>query len=118
MSGGHTPGPWEALKDNNRWTIFLPDSYLGNHIAYTSNGGVSEDQEEANARLIAAAPDLLEALEQARTTIAMLRRNVVTEIERHDGLFRWEGVPEVLQFRIDQCDAAIARASSPEGEGK
>lgn len=66
---------------------------------------------------ITAQSDILHALTEASTTIAMLRRNVVTEIEKHDGLFRWEGVPEALQARIVQCDAALARARGEQDGG-
>ena len=58
----HTPGPWEAIK---------PDS-VGGYRVYTAGKGYTliatlgyvrdSAQEAANARLIAAAPDLLAAL--------------------------------------------------------
>lgn len=59
---GYTAGPWAVAEEDDRTIIYLPASYLGNHIAIMSNGGVPEEQERANARLIAAAPTLLEAL--------------------------------------------------------
>jgi hypothetical protein len=60
MSGGHTPGPWSPAGPyknfNNVYDLFeihwSPD---GECVAETVHG-------EANARLIAAAPELLEAL--------------------------------------------------------
>jgi hypothetical protein len=52
--GKHTPGPWSK---SERGYIFAGDSC----IASTSD----LDENEANARLIAAAPDLLAALEQS-----------------------------------------------------
>lgn len=57
---------------------------------------------------------LLTALTEARTTLLMLKRNVETEIRSHDGLFRWEGVPEAIQTRIDQCTTIITAASKSE----
>lgn len=62
----HTPGPW-------RFTGFVQTSNFGGNIAAVQadgtvlarvKGGVTENRETAaaNARLIAAAPDLLEAL--------------------------------------------------------
>ena len=67
MKKQHTQGHWEATLNESKcsWTI---SSWKGNesygHIAYI-NAGVgeaSEPQVVANAKLIAAAPELLEAL--------------------------------------------------------
>lgn len=52
----HTPGPWVVIEGRFAWTI----GKWPYRIAEISN--VAEYK--ANARLIAAAPDLLEALEQ------------------------------------------------------
>jgi hypothetical protein len=65
----HTPGPWTATSQGNAWPI-IRDSE-GVSIAKTdcsiSPGKWVDgfDQCEANARLIASSPDLLEALEAA-----------------------------------------------------
>ena len=55
----HTPGPWSYMRNpgNTRWII---DSKPAHAIACTAG---YEPDNEANARLIAAAPSLLEALE-------------------------------------------------------
>lgn len=59
----HTPGPWIAHKlPLDRWLI----SAGNENVAGTASGGFGPNDdatEQANARLIAAAPDLLEALE-------------------------------------------------------
>tara|TARA_Y100001973_G_C5194638_1_gene333377 strand:+ start:2210 stop:2572 length:363 start_codon:yes stop_codon:yes gene_type:complete len=61
----HTPAPWEHLAiPHNRATsvqyeIVSDDSMS---IAYTTHHVYEADMNEANARLIAAAPDLLDAL--------------------------------------------------------
>jgi hypothetical protein len=47
------------------------------------------------------------ALEQTAITLRMLKRNVETEINRHEGLHRWEGVPEAIQARIDDASATL-----------
>jgi hypothetical protein len=65
----HTPGPWHARQWQCRAVTSvgrISDNALGfEQIAECSANGrqVSTEQEEADARLIAAAPELLEALE-------------------------------------------------------
>ena len=57
----HTPGPW----GNNKWNCHEHQiSALGSTVALVSHSSavISEESADANARLIAAAPDLLEAL--------------------------------------------------------
>lgn len=49
----HTPGPWHAMG----WNVYDKDDMIADA------GFVSEVKSDANARLIAAAPDMLEALE-------------------------------------------------------
>lgn len=65
----HTPGPWRLSgpDDFNDYTIQPPNAELA--IAAVVNGamwhmGGKSNEHEANARLIAAAPELLEALEK------------------------------------------------------
>ena len=60
MKTQHTPGPW---KTNGDPVVFSNDS--SQFIAFTDTRGISSDAAKANARLIAAAPDLLEALKHA-----------------------------------------------------
>lgn len=61
MSTKHTPGPWKVKPFENEQGDFNIDSEYGYHIAETIGGLGNE--EEANANLIAAAPDLLESLQ-------------------------------------------------------
>jgi hypothetical protein len=59
----HTPGPW-AMDDNCPLVIVDKD---GSSIGEMSAGDpfIPDDQQLANARLVCAAPDLLEACEAA-----------------------------------------------------
>lgn len=65
---GHTPGPWKVSHDEHEpyWNIDMPmqDGSSGygfcNAMVYTT---------EDDARLIAAAPELLDALRQAKTEL-------------------------------------------------
>ena len=57
----HTPGPWDVEPKGSRHFV---DGADGLTVAYLDRVGVRERAEiEANARLIAAAPELLAALE-------------------------------------------------------
>ena len=63
MTGKHTPGPWKQSCES-----IDPDW----HIVTTSGGAVIANvfaPQSANAHLISAAPDLLEALEEASDPI-------------------------------------------------
>ena len=61
-AGGHTPGPWTARRmHTGGWDVFDP---RGRDVVTVYGGGVEIESREANARLIAAAPDLLDALQK------------------------------------------------------
>ena len=73
----HTPGPWELRTwDEDCWRVLgtngvgIPGCYS---IADVINGNGSE-QNKANAALIAAAPDLLQALQLLHDDIAEYAR--------------------------------------------
>ena len=51
----HTPGPWEAVEEWDGWWIKAHGGYLAGVNTILGEG-------EADARLIAAAPELLETL--------------------------------------------------------
>lgn len=90
----HTPGPWKADKwAGDAWTVCAPYShYSVCHLVGCNNA-------EANARLMASAPDLLEALKAAEIYVATLNAAMFTRSQ---------------QFRVaKQVRAAIAHA---EGE--
>ena len=63
----HTPGPWR-INGNNMFRWIVADSEVFTHsgdVNRSAYGGnmVCESVHKANARLIAAAPELLEALQ-------------------------------------------------------
>ena len=68
----HTPGPWIAVRSSSYWEV-KPQRKDGERkppyqIADTCSsdlGNPDKGLQEANARLIAAAPELLEAIEAA-----------------------------------------------------
>ena len=92
MTTQHTPGPWAVSPDHifrNQADIFeIHWSTIGECIAECVHG-------EANARLIAAAPELLEALQHIRRCIPF---GGFAQIH-HDS------------STCEQIDAAIAKAT-------
>lgn len=111
----HTEGPWIAscldrtggLKRGDNgirfWSICNEGQYRGevcNVHAAEHIGGITIDERDANARLIAAAPDLLEALSTFLIEYVRL-------VESGDaGFWDAEKEPKVIAAR-----AAIARAT-------
>ena len=64
MKTKHTPGPWVVVGEPNQYLVGSPcHEETGNRrIVCRVSGQLSVQSEEANARLIAAAPSMLEAL--------------------------------------------------------
>ena len=95
MNTKHTHGPWEV--DRFYWTIqrrmFGPDEPEVEVIGRLTNG----EEAEANARLIAAAPELLEAL------VELTRWANVAGCGREEG--------SILDQNIKAARAAIAKAT-------
>lgn len=60
----HTPGPWRIFMTANQVPIITSD--CGDVASTRANGNNAGGIEEANARLIAAAPELLAALKLIR----------------------------------------------------
>lgn len=65
MTQSHTPGPWAAFYKNkyDEWHVAIPIPGRTSTFSLFDDGVRSENP-EADARLIAAAPDLLEALRE------------------------------------------------------
>ena len=59
MTSEHTPGPWEAVGSGIYAQVYLPDKTVWFPLGYT----LTAESAEANSRLIAAAPDLLDVAE-------------------------------------------------------
>lgn len=62
----HTPGPWHCQVRKEGWDIYEPISAGGFKIAHVNT--------EPNARLIAAAPQLLEALCECADQLEVLAK--------------------------------------------
>lgn len=88
----HTPGNWIHLDGS----IYSESDPSGKDIAtINKNGNTTEEEEQANGDLIAAAPDLLEAL-----------KDVLSQVNDPDSDFN---IDYFLQQRIE---AAIQKATS------
>lgn len=91
----HTPGPWEVHPEENR-RAFAENLVVADGVAVAialnnEERGAGWTKCEANARLIAAAPDLLESL-RALVEVAS------------------ECIPETAGHELEQARAAIAKA--------
>lgn len=94
----HTPGPWKPVynDDGTEYNLaIVKDDEVMPEIAIIRTEFVSHDQAEADAALIAAAPDLLEAL---REVVHAWEDDSATDLE-----IRMEAMMECVY-------AAIARA--------
>lgn len=97
----HTPGPWLAERDgSDNWNVVSP-AFTGFDYFVVGTEGLyrGDGSDEANARLIAAAPELLAALESLR-----------------DGVLNIRGV-DVDAYCPDEFAAARAAISKATGEG-
>lgn len=92
----HTPGPWTQI--DQLVVVQPPEHDYSTWIANASVGGESRATQIANARLIAAAPDLLAAGQAALQLMEQLNRG----IGARDGT--WQ--------EVDLLRAAIAKATS------
>lgn len=109
MSGQHTPGPWEHLGTDRvgpDYGVAIVGSNLGGLVGYalpwpTEIDSGNFERVEANARLIAAAPDLLEALEWALAEIEGRTRYTPNDI--------YEAM-EQRENALEAAQAAIAKA--------
>lgn len=104
VKAGHTPGPWTAAHNGYFWDIrserdgLISDACASNSI-YRNGDLIPRNEAEAiavaNARLIAAAPELLEALEMVRDA---------------DNDCIADGLPTIPEIARRKIDAAIAKA--------
>jgi len=100
----HTPGPWRVDPDLSN--IGLGGVTMSNGVEVGISDGESGYLQIADARLIAAGPDLLAALKPAYEILEGLRRSV-----------EWELAPSIMKMIAEltpKRDGAIKKA---EGRG-
>ena len=94
----HTPGPWVLENRGYKFIVSKPgDGYITRDVCRMDASTMSAFAQEANARLIAAAPDLLEALKK------------IAAIENRMFGSDWEEIDEARE---------IARAAIAAAEGE
>jgi len=94
VSAGHTSGPWALSGNSKTWALL---DAAGFRIALVDKGGLDA---AANARLIAAAPELLEALRDESEFVEMERR--------------WSEASDLTKW-IDRCERLEAIIAKAEG---
>ena len=65
METKHTPGPWMIAESDERFVYALNEKGFNRFCAQVQDAHTDISELQANARLIAAAPELLEALNRA-----------------------------------------------------
>ena len=88
---GHTPGPWSLSKTDRYFYVRgAGGEYIQQYMVGAQKKSVNEVR-EANARLIASAPELLEALIKCRDELAGLPHSLgydFTHLPALDALIR------------------------------
>ena len=75
----HTPGPWQTVVEGHRLSVWAEGyGFIHTHESPQVNVKALEIA-DANARLIAAAPELLEALKVIMTEFQFAERDEVTQ---------------------------------------
>ena len=102
-----TPGPWNFHPSDEYVNSFDVMCEEGYYVA-TTHDGVREDKNaDANARLIAAAPDLLEALQWYEAKAVQMGRAAIDQ----DSKLLLELMKEIAVEYGAQARAAIAKAT-------
>jgi hypothetical protein len=110
----HTKGSWKFCKTNGEFIVQGGAVHIDSlHCIFPDVAEVKnrpfESETLSNARLIAAAPELLEALEASRKAINTLDEDALgmgTREDGHGGINYWPFKVELLH----QIDTAIAKA--------
>jgi len=105
----HTPGPWTARRMHTGGFDILDER--GRDVVTVYGGGVETESREANARLIAAAPDLLEACQEF---LPILERQLASV--NPGGIADGSVAVQTATARIERLRASITRATGDRPE--
>lgn len=78
----HTPGPWyvdEDMRPGMSWNRHIHSDRNTTICFMAHSDGKAEEMDEANARLVAAAPDLLEALKACQLELHYCSKQLESE---------------------------------------
>lgn len=81
----HTIGPWHVAENRHEYDIVIR-AEGSNPVALCLIGGYTKPEGAANARLIAAAPGMLDILKRAAHVLAEVPMSSIEQIERFDAL--------------------------------
>ena len=102
MNATHTPGPWEA--DTADFPIIIRNLHEGEPDVVVArideHDAVASDRAEANARLIAAAPEMRELLAHVFSLWAAPNGDGHAVVD-HDALTKLQDAANTLLARID-----------------
>lgn len=113
-SAAHTPAPWAIVPQTNGTSLIAREYATGKQmnpkglrlVAFTMTRGDSLAEDEANARLISAAPDLLAAAHETVSAIEDEHR-----IHGRDDDYIYDTLGSGLSAAYFSARAAIARAT-------
>ena len=92
MEAKFTPGPWQWNEADDRWALYITGAQARLVVEISAVGEINE----ANANLIAAAPDLYAACDTALPVLTILESGSAT--------------PGQVESAIRKLRAALARA--------
>lgn len=108
----HTLGPWVVEQPKGNLTAWAIESATRHPVAWIAQTIGNNQEENANARLIAAAPDLLEALHLLTQAAKELERQAVIVASRngaHEPML--SNAATVAGLGIDRAKQAISKAT-------
>ena len=106
MENEFTKGEWRVYLSNTSYADVVVDG--SDDICTCWSGYVGEDEAKANAKLIAAAPDMLEALLETDKDLCVLE-STMAQIESTDP--RAEGMTELVKKWRERNKLAIKKAT-------
>ena len=111
-NNAHTPGPWHIGSGNGEGSIFADSGRTRLEIGGTTlypicqvNRKWEDEEDEANARLIAAAPDMLQALKDALEIFQTAKRYFPKSVRNADRF-------NLINIEANSVRNAIAKATA------
>ena len=100
----HTPGPWECGEEAGIWANGLLICQMRYFLNPKQLLKVCEKETQANARLIAAAPDLLEALKEYVKVMGGIHENECPQDDTCN--CKWKYINDKVNQAISKAEGA------------